>query len=74
MPNTSSAKGNPASHRMSNPALKARRAGSWMRGQARKAARVAKEKAAHKRNVETGISPWQQAKAARAQRRRARGK
>lgn len=36
MANTSSAKGNPASHRMSNMNLKARRQRCWNNGQARK--------------------------------------
>lgn len=41
MANTQSAKGNPASKRMQNKALKERRKRSWVRGQLRKEARVA---------------------------------
>jgi hypothetical protein len=37
MATAKSAKGNPASHRMGNDKLKARRARSWARGQVRKA-------------------------------------
>lgn len=40
MANQNSAKGNPASHRMSNPNNKARRARCWQNGQKRKAQRV----------------------------------
>lgn len=40
MANQNSAKGNPASKRMSNSNLKARRERSWKRGQERKAQRI----------------------------------
>lgn len=65
-----SSKGNPASHRMANANLKARRERSWRRGQERKtarreaqAARAADNRAARARGEAT---PWQIAKARRA--------
>lgn len=64
-------KGNPASKRMVNVNLKARRARCWARGQVRKAARQAAQNAAHARNVTNGTSPWLQAKEKRAEARRA---
>lgn len=45
-----SLKGNPASKRMRNAALKARRSASWTRGERRKEARVATQKEAQRRN------------------------
>jgi len=66
MPNASSAKGNPASHRMGNSALKGRRQASWNRAQTKKAARRIAQDNAHKVNVLTiaggGQTPWQEAK------------
>jgi len=67
MSNQSSAKGNPASHRMSNPRRKARREACWARGQKRKQARKQAADAAQKRNVEIV-----DAKAYRAERRAAK--
>ncbi len=63
MPQTQ--KGNPASHRMSNANLKAKRAASWSRGEKRKLERAAKQKVAHQVNQSTGTSPWKEAKARR---------
>lgn len=69
MSGQSSNKGNPASHRMTNPNLKARRARSWAAGQKRKEAnRRAQEQRAE---VNRGITdagdptPWEVAKAVR---------
>ena len=45
-------KGNPASKRMSNAALKAKRARSWARRQVRKAANLARAKDAFDKNEE----------------------
>lgn len=50
MANQNSAKGNPASKRMGNPKLKARRAASWLRGEQRKAVRVETQDAAARGN------------------------
>lgn len=58
----SSSKGNPASHRMSNTALKTRRAASWARGKARKAALA-------KATPKPAKKTWEQREAERAQRR-----
>lgn len=69
MSNQNSSKGNPASKRMSNAKLKVRRAFSWARGEARKAARRKVQDEAHRRNLTTGTSPWKQAKAERYARR-----
>jgi hypothetical protein len=72
--NTTGTKGNPASKRMGNAALKARRASSWLRGQRRKAERAKAQKARQEKNAslrESGEpTPWEQAKARRAERRR----
>lgn len=54
MANTSSAKGNPASHRMGNLRLKSRRAESWSRGERRKEARRKFFEALHKERMENG--------------------
>lgn len=66
-------KGNPASHRMSNPRLKAARAKSWARGQARKAAARVLVATAERENSAAraagGLTPWEQAQAKRRQRR-----
>lgn len=68
-----SSKGNPASHRMSNPNLKARRARSWLAGERRKEARrkaQAEREARNKELREAGKpTPWEAAKAARKARR-----
>lgn len=75
MANTSSSKGNPASHRMSNKVLKERRASSWRRGEDRKALRRKEQEAAERRNRERRaqglLTPWETAKAARTLRRAA---
>ncbi len=47
-----SIKGNPAGKRMSNGALKARRAASWARGERRKTERRDENAAAKKRNAD----------------------
>ncbi len=52
MAGQNSNKGNPASKRMSNPRLKARRAECWKRGEARKASRRAAQEVRHQANVE----------------------
>lgn len=68
-----SAKGNPATHRMGNPRRKARRAECWARGQKRKLARKKEADEAQKFNAGVvaggGMTPWQRAKALRAERR-----
>lgn len=51
MPNQGG-KGNPASHRMSNPKRKSRREASWARSQARKAKNRAENEARAKANAE----------------------
>jgi hypothetical protein len=66
----SSTKGNPASKRMGNQNLKARRAASWVAGEERKRARKAAQDAAHKRNVASGAKPWDAVREARRERRR----
>lgn len=74
MANTKSGKGNPASHRMSNANLKARRQRSWAAGQKRKEARRAAQKARERANAELraqGLpTPWERAQRARLVRRR----
>lgn len=66
-------KGNPASHRMSNPRLKTRREQSWRNGQARKTARREAQEERHRENVRRHqrgeLTPWEQSKAERATRR-----
>ena len=52
MPTQPKTKGNPASHRMSNVNLQARRERCWSRGQKRKDARQKLQEAAAKRNVQ----------------------
>ena len=52
MANTSSSKGNPASHRMSNPNLKARRARLWAAQEKRKDARRKAQAEREQRNRE----------------------
>lgn len=73
MAQASSSKGNPASKRMSNKNLKARREASWLRGQKRKAARIKAQKAREERNKElraAGLpTPWEMAQARIAWRR-----
>ncbi len=63
----SSQKGNPASKRMGNANLKARRAVSWRRGKLKKAARIEEQKmreaANRKRRAEGLLTPWEEAKA-----------
>lgn len=54
MANTSSAKGNPASHRMTNVRLKARRSEAWLRGEQRKEKNRAANEALHKAKVANG--------------------
>lgn len=44
-------KGNPAQKRMQNPRLKARRAESWARGQARKKKNREEQEARHQANL-----------------------
>jgi hypothetical protein len=71
--NTSSTKGNPAGKRMSNSALKERRARSWKAGEKRKEERKAEainRAKANKRTRSMGEkTPWELAKAARHARR-----
>lgn len=66
-------KGNPASKRMTNANLKARRARSWARGLKRKAERVKAQEeraAANRQRREAGEdTPWQAACKERARRR-----
>jgi hypothetical protein len=60
---TTTGKGNPASHRMSNAAYKDRRARSWIRGQRRRAERREQQEARHAANQERRKNgqptPWQ---------------
>lgn len=74
MPATTSAKGNPASHRMSNAAYKDRRSRSWRNGQRRKAERIAAQRERERTNRERQArgepTPWQVACAKRWTRRR----
>jgi protein-arginine kinase activator protein McsA len=71
--NTQSSKGNPASHRMSNAALKNRRARSWRDSQARKQARIEAQhqrQVANRARVKAGeMLPWAAAEAERVARR-----
>lgn len=64
---------NPASKRMSNPALKGRRAMSWARGKRRKAERIEAQKRREAKNRlmrDRGEpTPWEAACEARAERR-----
>lgn len=75
MPQQKGTKGNPASHRMSNKALKERRARSWAQGEKRKEqrrlAQKEREYANHRRRAVGEPTPWEAAKAARAARRAA---
>jgi hypothetical protein len=70
----SSSKGNGASKRMSNPNHKATRARSWAKGETRKKARVEAQKQREAENKKLRAAgqptPWEQARAARAERRR----
>ena len=65
-----SAKGNPASKRMSNAVKKATRARSWARGQRRKADRVKAQEARAEKNRairdDGGLTPWEVACEVRA--------
>lgn len=66
MSGQSSNKGNPASHRMTNPNHKATRARSWARGEKRKEARRRAQDERHAANVERlEPTPWEVAKAIR---------
>lgn len=71
-----SAKGNPATHRMSNPKRKARREACWARGQKRKQERQKATEAAAKRNAELHytetLTPWELAKLKRYAKRDAK--
>lgn len=73
MASNKSAKGNPASHRMSNANLKARRQRSWKNGEERKVERRAEQQANAKRNDLTRrmgeLTPWEKAGAIRKHRR-----
>ena len=79
MANQNSAKGNPASHRMGNPKLKARRAACYIRGEKRKTDRVAdntRRMKANQQNVkeaatlgQTYLTPVEVARELRAERR-----
>ena len=73
MSNQQSAKGNPASKRMSNVARQNRRQNSWNRCQKKKEAKraaVAEREAANRaRRAEGTPTPWEAAKAARKARR-----
>lgn len=52
MAGNKSAKGNPASKRMSNPRLKARRAECWARGEAKKKKNREEQEAHRRANLE----------------------
>jgi hypothetical protein len=67
-----SAKGNPASARMSSTSKKDLRTKSWARGEVRKQERNRRQQEAHKRNLASGTTPWLQAQAARYKRRAAK--
>lgn len=67
---SSTSKGNPAHHRMSNAQLKARRSFSWSKHKKEVLARDAAQDKAHQRNL-AGDAPWELVKAARAARRAA---
>lgn len=73
MANSQSNKGNPASKRMTNTKLQARRQRSWLAGQQRKATRVAAQKAREQANREARAAglptPWERRQADRATRR-----
>lgn len=66
---TTGTKGNPASKRMQNKNLQARREASWKRGQKRKEERKAEAARRAQKNKDLRaqglLTPWQQAKAAR---------
>lgn len=73
MANSSSSKGNPASHRMSNKHLEEARARRWRTGQARKRERIDRQ---HQQEIANRAlrsagspTPWETACAARAARR-----
>lgn len=70
---TTSAKGNPASKRMQNEKLKAKRQRGWKNAQEAKAARIAdqKKREAHNRALRSSgqLTAWEKAKLARKQRR-----
>lgn len=71
---SSTSKGNPAHHRMTNAQLKARRAFSWSKHKKDVIARNAAQEKAKQRNLHLQIdelTPWETAKAARAARRAA---
>lgn len=76
MANTSSAKGNPASHRMSNKNLQAKRERSWKNGQKRKEERKEEQRQREQRNKQLRaggqLTPWEQSKARRREMRRQR--
>lgn len=79
MANQNSAKGNPASHRMGNPKLKARRAACYIRGEKRKTDRVADNDQRRRTNKaskleavtlgQTYLTPVEVARELRAERR-----
>jgi hypothetical protein len=67
--NTNSAKGNPASKRMTNAQRKTRRERSWRNGEERKAERRKRQDEAAARNRQLRaageLTPWEQANAHR---------
>lgn len=76
MANGNSAKGNPASHRMSNTGRKARRAERWTKARKRKDKRIAAEGERRLHNAvlraDNLPTPWMVAKILRAERRAAK--
>jgi hypothetical protein len=66
-------KGNPASKRMMNSALKTRRSQSWQRGQERKAERVKAQAKRERKNRDRRAlgqpTPWEKSRITRAWRR-----
>lgn len=66
MANTSSSKGNPASHRMSNKHLQEKRKSCWANGEKRKKVRRDLNDAAWKKNkvlrAAGDLTPWEAAK------------
>lgn len=71
MPQRRGGKGNPAAHRMGNPARKVARSLSYQRGQKRKEERRAEQRRRERVNRDRGFTGWEEASASRAARRHA---
>lgn len=70
MPPGQQSKGNPATRRMSSTTAASRREKSWKRGQQKKQAHREDQAARETANKTNGVTKWELAKQARAEKRR----